>query len=449
MNTKNIEMLENEKVAPLLIKLSAPAMVGMFLISLYNVVDAFFVGRGVGALGIAAVFISFPTILTIMAVAQTFGVGGASLTSRFLGAKNNEQAEEVLGSVLSVGFITGLFMGLFFYVTTNKMIVFFGASPEILAPASLYAKILFAGTPFFNIMMIMNNLVRGEGNTKLSMWSMAISSLSNVVMDALFIFVFGWGIAGAAIATVLSQILAVVWLLNYYVSGKSAIKLRSRYFFHPSLHHITNILKVGASAFIRQTGIAISWTILNKVFSATGGDIAVASSGIIQRLFSIIVMPMIGMGHGLLPIVGYNYGAKAHKRILEVMNFSNGFSTVFCFVASLILFIFPAELLSFFSESNELLQIGIPGAKIVSLGIVTTGVQICIATYYQGIGNGGLSFFLSMLRPLLLQPVIAIVLTPFYGILGAWLSFPISDFGTFLISVVLYHYSVKKIKETL
>lgn len=437
MKMSNTEALEKESTGRLLIRLSAPAMAGMFLISLYNAVDAFFVGRGVGPMGIAAVFISFPATLVVMAVAQTFGVGGASVISRRLGEKRRDVAESTLGTMLSVGGICGVVMGVLLMIGTKSLIRFLGGSEDMLPMASSYAYVIFAGTPFFTLMMIMNNLVRGEGNTKLSMWSMAISSVSNIILDALFIFVFRWGLPGAAWATVISQVLAVIWLLSYYTGGRSAVTLRKKCL-RPSLPVLIESVKVGSSAFVRQVGIALSWGVLNKIFAGTGGDMAVASSGVVQRMLAIVVMPIIGMGHGLLPIVGYNYGARHYDRVIDVMKKSNYISTIFCAVSALILFAFPGEILGFFSDDPNMLAMGVPGARLAALGMVTIGSQVMISTFYQGTGKGALSFFLSMLRPLILHPPLAAVLGGAFGLMGAWASFPAADFCAIIITYFIY-----------
>lgn len=441
----NTELLERGELTPLLLKLSAPAMIGMFLISLYNVVDAFFVGRGIGAMGIAAVFIMFPASLVIVGSAQAFGAGGASVTSRLLGAKDNERAERVLASVIFYGFATGLAMGIFFFAFTDLLLSALGCSEENLPSASLYARIIFAGAPFFHIMMVMNNLVRGEGNTKLSMFSMAISSGVNIVLDWLFIFVFHWGVAGAAVATDVSQICAVVWLLYYYLSGKSEITLRRKYLFKPELPLLADVLKVGASTCMSNFGLAFSWSVLTRIFASAGGDIAVASSGLIQRLFSIVVMPVIGMGHGLLPIVGYNYGAGRFDRIRSVMRLALVFSNLFCAVCAAVIFLFPAELLSFFAESEEMVQIGVPGSRFIAAGVIFAGCQISIATFYQGVGEGGKALFCSIMRPVIILPGMAVIFTYLWGLTGTWITFTVADWLASAVCMALFYFSYKKL----
>lgn len=445
MKTTRTEALAHEPTGRLLIKLSAPAMAGMFLVSIYNVVDAFFVGRSVGPMGIAAVFITFPASLIIMAFAQTFGVGGASVISRNLGAGRHDAAQWTLGSVLSVGGICGLILGATFWFASKSMISFLGGSQDIMDMAMSYAHIIFFGTPMYSLMMIMNNLVRGEGNTQLSMWSMAISSMTNILLDYVFIFIMGMGVAGAAIATIISQSLAMVWLFSYYISDRCTVPLKVRYL-KPNLRLLGDVVRVGASAFVRQAGIALCWAVLNKVFAATGGDIAVAVSGIVQRMNSIMFMPVIGMGHGLLPIVGYNYGAESYDRLISVMRKANLWSTLFCIVCGMVMFTFPREMLSFFSDDITMLDIGVIGARFTAIGIPVLGMQVMISTFYQGIGKGFLSFILSMLRPILIHPILAVCFAFFWGLFGTWASFPVSQIAAFAISFLLYRSGYAEVK---
>ena len=438
MKTNNTKALGTAPVGPLLLKLSIPAMAGMFMLSLYNVVDAFFVGRGVGALGIASVFISFPATLVIMAVSQTFGVGGASVIARALGAGRNDDASAALGTIMTSGLLCAFVMTAFLMIFTRPLLLMLGANHEIIESSLTYADIIFIGTPVFFMMMVFNNLVRGEGNTRLSMLSMAISSGVNIALDPLFIFVFKWGLAGAAWATVIAQICALIWLLYYYFSGKSAVAVRLHCLRRISLPLLTQVISVGASAFVRQVGIAISWTVLNRIFADTGGAIGVAASGLVQRMLSLIIMPILGMGHGLLPLVGYNYGAKNYRRVLRGMGLANVASTAICFVCAIFLLIFPRELLALFSHDEALLASRVRGIVCVAAGLSFAGSQTMISTYYQGIGSARLAFFLSMLRPLLLHPPLALVLAELFGMNGAWASFTAADVLAFAISGAIY-----------
>ena len=237
----------------------------------------------------------------------------------------------------------------------------------------------------------LGNWFGGFGNTKMQMRAGVLTMVANIGLNWLLIEGHAgapaMGVAGAAWATVISQVLAVIWLLSYYTGGRSAVALRRRCL-RPSLPVLIESAKVGSSAFVRQVGIALSWGVLNKIFAGTGGDIAVASSGVVQRMLAIVVMPIIGMGQGLLPIVGYNYGARHYDRVIDVMRKSNYISTIFCAVSALILFAFPGEILGFFSDDPNMLAMGVPGARLAALGMVTIGSQVMISTFYQGTGQG-------------------------------------------------------------
>lgn len=438
MKTNDTQALGTAPLGSLLIQLSVPAMAGMFMLSLYNIADAFFVGRGVGPVGIAAVFITFPATLVIMAVSQTFGVGGGSVIARALGAHQKDRAAEALGNIFTAGLLTSLVMTAALLIFLRGLLLLLGTTGDMMQSAMTYGGIIFIGTPSFFMMMVLNNLVRGEGNTRLCMYSMMISSGMNIALDPLFIFVFHWGVAGAAWATVISQFCALVWLLYYYFSGKSAVPVGVRYARRLSAPLLGEIVSVGASAFVRQVGIAISWTVLNRIFASIGGSSAVAASGLVQRIMSLIIMPILGMGHGLLPLVGYNYGAGNFRRVLGCMRLSNISSTVICSVCAVLLLIFPRSVLSLFSNDPTLLAAGVPGLICVALGLPFAGTQTMISTYYQGIGNAPLAFFLSMLRPLLIHPPLAMALAWLGGLNGAWVSFTAADVIAFVISWAIF-----------
>lgn len=440
------ETLGTAPVGRLLIELSIPAMAGMFMLSLYNVADAFFVGRGVGPTGIASVFVSFPATLVVMAVSQTFGVGGGSVIARSLGAGRPSEAGQALGTIFISAFICSLALTALLLFFLPQLLVLLGATPDMLESSIDYGRIIFLGTPSFFMMMAMNNLVRGEGNTRLCMFSMMISSGLNIALDPLFIFVFHWGVAGAAWATVISQFCAMVWLTWYYFSGKSAVPVGRRYLKTISLPLLWQVLSVGASAFVRQVGIAVSWTVLNRIFSSAGGSLAVASSGLVQRILSLIIMPILGMGHGLLPLVGYNFGACSYSRVLRAMKLSNISSTLICFVCSVLLLIFPKEVISCFSNDSALISSALPGLFCIALGLPFNGTQVMISTYYQGTGAARLAFFLSMLRPLLLHPPLALLLASAFGINGAWASFTAADILAFAISWAIFLRGRKELK---
>ncbi len=437
MDDSNRRALGELPVGKLLVRLSVPAMVGMFVQALYSLTDAVYVGYFVGHRGIASVFVSFPGVLVAMALSLCFGVGGTSVISRYLGARDDEQAASTLGSTATAVVATAALMAGVCLLYAERLCAFLGASPAIMDQAVAYWKITFGALPIFMPMIAGSNFVRGEGNAKLAMYSMVISGALNILLDPIFIHSFGMGVRGAAWATVISQAFALLWLLRFYFCGDSVLRLRARHF-HPKFELLRQVVSVGSAAFARQMGFAVSWVVVNRTFAAFGGDTGIATSGVIQRMVSFVTMPVIGIGQGLMPIVGYNFGAKAFSRVREVMKIAGFHATAISVLAGAAIAAFPAEILAIFSASPEMLKMGVPGARLVAIGVPFVGIQIVTSSFFQGVGRGGVSLFLAMLRPMLLFPPLAILLSHLYEMTGTWTAFPVADIAGTAITLVVY-----------
>ena len=431
-------------VGKLLLRLSLPAIAGMFIQAFYNLTDAVFIGYFVGHEGIAAVFVSFPGVLVAMALSLCFGIGGTSVISRHLGAKEDELASRALGGTMSALMIAALLLSSLCIIFAEAICSYLGASEIILADAAAYMRITFGALPIFMPMVTLSNFVRGEGNAKLSMYSMMISGVVNIALDPIFIHTLGLGIRGAAVATVISQSLALAWLARYYLSGASVLRLRARHL-RPKLAPLLEVVSVGFSAFARQMGFAVSWVVVNKLFAAFGGDSGIAVSGVVQRMVSFITMPVAGLGHGLMPIVGYNFGAKSSARVREATRRAGTCAVLLSFAAGLLIMAFPAGMLSLFSATPEMLRIGVPGARIVAIGVPFVGVQVVASSFFQGVGRGGAALFLSTLRPLLLFPPMAAALSHLRQMNGIWAAFSAADIAGTLITVCVYLFFRNKV----
>ena len=287
---RDVEALGREPMGKLLLRLSTPSVVGMLVQSLYNVVDAFFVGRSVGPQGIAAVFSAFPVQIVVMAFALLLGSGGVSLISRSLGARDVDRAERALGTITSVSLILGAIMAWAIALFAEPLVRVLGASDSIVRDSIVYVRIVGLSIPAFSYSIVSNSAARGEGNARLAMGTMLISGLMNVILDALFIFTLGMGVAGAAWATAISQTLGALWLAGYYLSGKSALKLKGSAL-RPDPRLLGEIVRVGVSAFINQIGLALTIGFLNNTFARYGGDTGMAAYGIIQRTNSLNRLP--------------------------------------------------------------------------------------------------------------------------------------------------------------
>lgn len=446
MDDSNRRALGELPVGKLLIRLSVPAMVGMFVQAFYNLTDAIFVGYFVGHLGIAAVFISFPGVLVAMAVSLGFGIGGTSVISRHLGAQEDELAAGALGGTVAAILAAAVLMAWICLSHGAWFCASLGASPAIADDALAYWKITFGALPVFMPMIAASNFVRGEGNAKLAMYSMIISGVVNIALDPIFIHTLAMGVRGAAVATVISQALALAWLLRFYISGKSVMRLGPRHF-RPKAALLWEVMSIGSSAFARQMGFAVSWVVVNRAFAAFGGDSGIATSGVIQRMVSFVTMPVVGIGQGLMPIVGYNFGAKTFSRVREAVRKAGICSIGISVTASALIMSFPAEMLSLFSASPEMLRMGVPGARTVAIGVPFVGVQIVASSFFQGVGRSGVSLFLATLRPMLLFPLLCLLLSRFYQIRGTWAAFPAADIIGTVITLCVYLACARRIHE--
>ena len=437
--------LRNEPVGSLLFRLSFPAALGMAVQASYSVVDAFFVGWGVGHEGIAAVSMAFPLQMLLIAAAQTLGVGGASLLSRSLGAERRKRAERTLGTVFTCTWILGILFAAAAIPTAPFVLYFLGAGEGVLPLASEYAQALFRGAPFFAFSIVANNFVRAEGNASFAMMTMLISAGINTLLDPLFILGFEWGVRGAALATVAAQTATALWLAWYYLARRSAVRLRIKNL-PPRAILLKETLSVGAAAFFRQAASSLSLIVVNGSLAALGGGAAVAAYGIVNRLMLFAVMPVYGIVQGLLPIVGFNYGAKQFCRVLSAMRRSIASATILCTAGAAVLFFFPGESLDFFTSSPEVRRVGIDAARMLAPGMLVTGFQIMASGLFQALGKAGPSFVLSLLRQVILLIPLVLLFSRLFGLFGVWLAFPVSEYAASLLTYGIHRREMLRLR---
>ncbi len=432
-NRKTADMGE-ENITRLLIRFSLPATLAMAVMASYNIVDTYFVGR-LGGEAIAALSVSFPVQMLLGALGIGTGVGAGSLISRSLGAKKPEVAAMAAGQVmlLALAFGLGAFLLGRFYL--RELLLFFGATPEILPYTMEYMSIIAQGAVMLFMIMMLNHIVRAEGNALLPMWVMISSSLINIALDPIFIFVLGLGIRGAAIATVLAKIIGVAALLWYYISGRSSLDIKLRHLI-PNGRIILDIYRVGLPALLMQISANISIILANRILGGFG-YIPIAVMGLMVRFQMFAFMPVIGIAQGLLPIIGYNFGAKKYPRIREAMFKGAGAGTLLMTLAGALLFLFPAFFLGFFSTDAELLDMGVYAVRIMVLMYPLLGAQITSVIFFQAIGRGTKSLLLSLLRQFLLYIPFIMLLPRFLGLTGIWIATPLADLLAFAVTTAL------------
>ena len=431
------KMLGEERIGRLLLSLSLPATIGMLVQAMYNFVDTIYVGRGVGSMGIAGISISFPVQIFVMAFAQMFGIGGASVISRALGEKNHEKARRAAGNVMAFSIAFGLAMTLLGYFFIDQLLIMLGASEAIIPYAREYLSIILLGSAFFSFGMAMSHVIRAEGKPKIAMAAMLISAVLNIILDPIFIFTLNMGIRGAALATVLSQAITSIYILFYFTSGKSLLRI-SLASLIPEWTILKETVSVGLSAFSRQVAGSVLAVVMNNSLVFYGGDIAVAVYGIINRLLMVFIMPMFGVNQGFLPIVGYNYGAKKMRRARESVKLASTVTTLIALFSAIIMFFFARQLISIFTDEIELIEPTISALRIVILAIPTIGIQVIASGMFQALGKAIPALFLSLLRQIIILIPLILVIPRFLGINGIWISFPLADLIAFAISLVFY-----------
>lgn len=446
--SKNNSQLGTEKISTLLLKLSLPATIGMLVNALYNIVDTIFVGQWVGLEAIGGLAIAFPIQMLIMAFAQMIGIGSASVISRNLGENNIEKAEHVAGNsflailVLSIFFVT---FGLTFTVPILKA---FGATTTLLPYAKDYISIIFIGSIFFSFTVSSNNLVRSEGNAKVAMISMLLGAGLNILLDPIFIKVLDLGIKGAALATIISQFASFIYLLIYLYSGKSILKIKLHHI-KPKISILKEIISMGLAPFARQVAGSIVAIILNNSLKVYGGDLQISILGIINRITMMLYMPLFGIAQGLQPIVGFNYGAKKSGRIKEVIKLALITTTTLASIGFIISQSIPELIMRIFNNDPQLTQNGAVVLRIVVTVLPLVGLQIVGSTVFQSIGKAVPALILSLSRQVLFFIPLALILPRFIGIMGIWISFPLADLSSSIVTGVMLKKELKNIHTDL
>ncbi len=430
-NRRNV--LADDNIKQLLFKLSLPATVGMIVMALYNVVDAIFIGRGVGSIAIGGLAIVFPLQMLIMAVNQMFGIGSASIISRSLGAKDYQKAKLTFSNVYFVAFTVSLVFVSISYLFMDQILTLFGATKNILPYAKDYFSVIILGTFFFSFDMISNNIIRSEGFAKVAMFSMFTGAIMNMILDPIFIFVFKMGIKGASIATVISQFCMLIYIFFFFSSGKSVlhisdIKLKIRF----SL--MKEIVSVGSATLFRMLIGSILVVIVNNSLKVYGGDLAIAAYGIINRLIRFIFMPLFGIAQGLQPVLGYNYGAKRYERAKESVFIAMKNATFIMVTGFILIMFFSEKFISIFTNDKDLIILAGHALRYTVLAIPVVGFQVIVSTMFQALGKPLPAVILTVSRQIVFLVPLIIILPRYLGLNGIWFSSPISDFLSALLS---------------
>jgi putative MATE family efflux protein len=433
-------------IGKLLTKLSIPATIGMMVMVLYNVIDTIFVARYVGTMAIGGLAIVMPITMLISATGMALGVGGSSLISRYLGANDNDKANTVFGNLLMLTISFTVVFSILGYIFPDEVLKLFGADGEILPYAKEYYLIVLAGTPFLGLSMAANNIIRSEGNARMSMIVMLFSSVLNLVLDYIFIINLNWGIAGAAWATLISQVVTFVFIAYYFVgSGNSSLKVRMHNLKF-DLERVKETLAIGSSSFARQGSASIVAIFINNSLMYYGGESDVAIYGILNKVMMMSIFPMIGLVQGFLPIMSFNYGADNYKRVIRVINLSLTSSISLGLIGLFFMAVFPHGVFRIFTTDEAIITQGSKFLVIVIIVIPLVGVQMLGASFFQAIGLAKPALLLTLARQVFFLIPLVFILPRFLGIYGIWYAFPVSDISATILTVIYLYPHYKKIK---
>lgn len=432
MNSSKIKIMSEENVAKALFKLGMPMVVSMLIMALYNVVDTYFVS-GLGKHSVAAVSVAFPISLIFSGIGLTFGAGAGSYISRLLGGEKKKEADIVATVAMFTSVIIGAITGMTLLFLLTDVLKFMGAIPSIIEIAKKYAIIFIISTMVSTANVTAGNLAVAQGAAKVSLKAMIIGSVLNMVLDPIFIYGLNLGVNGAAIATLISQVVTLFIYIIYFKSEKSYIKLKISNF-KPTNNAYKEILKVGISMFLLQIFSSISMSKISSSASLYGED-AIAAMGIVLRIVTLGTNVVFGYMKGLQPLAGFNYGAKNYKRLNEAIRCCIKYINLFCLVWTILLYIFAPNILSIFGTGESVLKIAVPALRAGVIMFITFGFQFTYSTLYLSMGKALAGGFLSICRQGIIFLPIILLLPKIFGLNGVIYSQAVADLITTIITI--------------
>lgn len=434
----DVHALGTASIRKLLWEYSLPAIVAMLASSLYNIVDSIFIGHGVGALAISGLAITFPLMNLSAAFGSLIGAGGATLLSIKMGQHDVESAERVLGNIVSLNLLLGTLFMLFGLLFLEPILLFFGASSETLPYAYDYMFVLLIGNLVTHLYLGLNSAMRSTGSPRKAMLTTLMTVFINCVLDPLFIFVFDWGIRGAALATVVAQLAALIYTLVHFLNPRQELHFK-RDIFTLRRRVAVSIFSIGMAPFVLNACSCLVVVVINQSLLKYGGDLAVGAYGIVNRIMMLFGMLVLGFNQGMQPIAGYNYGALKMDRVKSVLKQTILYASLVMTTGFLIVELFPELVARMFTTDAELLSISEKGLRIVFAMAPVVGFQMVVSNFFQSIGHASKAVFLSSTRQLLFLVPLLVILPHFFGVIGVWLSLPISDvLSSVLAAVVLF-----------
>ena len=437
--------LGTESIGKLLMQYAVPAIIAMTASSLYNMVDSIFIGHGVGTMALSALALTFPLMNLGAAFGALVGVGAATLISVKLGQKDYDTAQRVLGNVFVLNVLLGLAFTIIVFPFLDPILYFFGGSDETVEYARQFMEIILLGNVVTHLYLGLNAVLRASGHPKQAMYATIATVAINTILAPIFIFMFDWGIRGAAIATVSAQVIALLWQLKQFNNANELLHFR-RGIFRLKRKIVFDSLAIGMSPFLMNLAACLIVILINQGLKKYGGDLAIGAFGIVNRLVFIVVMIVMGLNQGMQPIAGYNFGAKLYDRVNKVLKLTIIYATCVTTFGFLVGMLAPNLVVGIFTSDAELTELSATGLRITVMFFPIIGFQMVTSNFFQSIGMAGKAIFLSLTRQMLILLPCLLILPHFFGVAGVWYSMPVSDLLASLIALVMLVYQFRKFK---
>ena len=445
-NKKATLELGTKPVGKLLIQYALPAMVAMTAASLYNIIDRVFIGQVVGPMAISGLAITFPFMNLATAFGAGVGIGASTAISVKLGQRDYTAAENILGNTVTLNLIIGVTFSVLCLIFLDPILRFFGASDATIPYARSFMQVILAGNVISHMYFGMNAVLRAASKPRHAMAATIFTVLMNVLLDIIFIWWWHWGIRGAALATIISQALALCWQMKLFSNQKELLHLKKG-IYRLKRNLVNNIISIGISPFLMNVCACVVVIFINNQLVRYGGDIAVGAYGIANSIAMIFVMFVIGLNQGMQPIAGYNYGSQQTDRLMRVVKYAAFAATAIMVTGWLIAHLTPYYCARMFTSDTELIRQAIKAIQINMMMYPFIGYQMVVTNFFQCIGKVKISIFLSLSRQLLfLLPLLA-ALPHFFGLNGVWAALPSSDFTASFIAAIIMLIFVRRIKR--
>lgn len=437
--------LGTENIGKLLMQYAVPAIIAMTASSLYNMVDSIFIGHGVGTMAISGLALTFPLMNLAAAFGSLVGVGAATLISVKLGQKDYDTAQRVLGNVFVLNILLGVAFTVIVMAFLDPILYFFGGSDETVGYARDYMYIILLGNTITHLYLGLNAVLRSSGHPQKAMYATIATVIINTILDPVFIYGFGWGIRGAAIATIVAQIISLMWQL-WIFSSKEELLHFHRGIFRLKRKIVFDSLAIGMSPFLMNMAACFIVILINQGLKKYGGDLAIGAFGIVNRLVFIIVMIVMGLNQGMQPIAGYNFGAKQYERVTKTLKLTIIYATGVTTFGFIIGMLFSDTVVGIFTSDAELIELSAKGLRIVVMFFPIIGFQMVTANFFQSIGMASKAIFLSLTRQMVVLLSCLLILPRFFGAAGVWYSMPISDLLASLIAGTMLVWQFRKFR---